>query len=149
VTSVVNLDRVLDLVLDHDLAAAQQAWEDRQPGGVGRRPAVRAQVVAGEAPHRAGPGVPAAVAAPGVERLVQLAAAPVDEDRVPVPVGSPATLDPGVAAQRVAHLVALAGVVESHRHLAVAAADDGDRDPVRRRLGAEAGAEVRVQLGYR
>src|SRR5205085_10551927 len=113
-----------------DLVVAQQPGQDRQTGGVRRGPAVGPQRVARHQPGGAGTGPPGPVHHAGVPGLVEPAGALVDDDRVLVTRRVPATLDLGVAAERVADVVALVGVVEPHRHLRVRAVDDGDRDAV-------------------
>ena len=136
---------MVDVALAH-LAEAQQAGQDRQPGRVGRCPALRAQLVVGQLPARAGPGMPLPAAGlTGGECLVQPAGLLVDHDGVPVAVGRAAALDLGVATERVAPLVALAGIAELHLHLGVLAPDHGDGDAVVDRRLAVGRPEVRVQ----
>ena len=57
------LDREAERVVDpspRDVLVAGEPGEDRQPGGVGRRPAGRAQLVRAEVEDRARPRAPAA-----------------------------------------------------------------------------------------
>ena len=107
---------VVDLAVAH-LVPPQQPRQDRQPGGVRGGPAVRAQVVAVEVEDRPRARPPPVAAHAGVPRLVEPAAALVDDDRVLVARRVPAALDQGVPTERVAHRVALGRVLEAHPHL--------------------------------
>ena len=74
-------------VSDHaspQLVKTHHGWEDRQPGGVGRGPALRPQLVRFQVENRRLRTLPPAV---GLDRLVKLVEPPshrVDDDRVPV-----------------------------------------------------------------
>src|SRR5204862_6464491 len=96
------------------LLVARKAGQDRQAGSVGRRPALRAQVVGAQAPDRARARAPAgaAVERVGVEERVQAAGVAVDDEHVAVAVGLRAALDPRAARDRVRALVGLVGVLE-------------------------------------
>ena len=128
-----------------DLLPAQQAGQDRQPGGVGGGPGVRAELVGRQRPHGAGAGPPGGAGDAGVPGLVELAGALVDDDGVHVAAGVAAALDAGVGTEGVLHLVALGRVVEPHPHLRVVAPDHGDRDPVVGPVAVRR-PEVRVQV---
>ena len=140
-------DRMVDVARPH-LVVAQEAREDRQAGGVGRRPAIGPQPVRAQVPHRARPCRPPPALQPRVPRLVQPTGARIDHDRVAIAVGVPAALDARGPAQRVAHPVALVGVLERHAH-ARPAVHDRHRDAVGHGLLAVRRTEVRVQRGRR
>jgi hypothetical protein len=122
-----------------DPAGTGEQRQDRQPGGVGRRPARGAHARPPQAPGRARAGHPAPALAPQREQLVEPAAMAVDQQRVAIA----AALDPNAARDRVAHAVALRRVVEPHPRALRAPPDDGVGDPDRPALPA-AGAEVGV-----
>ncbi len=113
--------RVADRPRPH-LAVARKPGKDRQAGGVGRCPALRAQPVRAEVPHRAGarPPARAAVLRIGGEELVQAAAGAVHHDHVTVPVRAATALDGRVRGHRVGPAVRLVRVVEAHRHAVLA-----------------------------
>ena len=130
--------RVVDVAAAH-LLVAREARQDRQPGGVGRSPARRAQAVGAQAPDRARAGAPAPAAAHriGGVQLVQPAAVAVDDDHVAVAVRRAAALDGRLARDRVAPAVGLVRVVERDGHplLAPAHGRERDADRPRRRTG--------------
>ena len=127
--------RVVDVAGQH-LVAADQAGQDRQPGGVGRGPAGRPERVRVQVEHRAGLRGPAAAAAGRPVQLVQVAVAGGDQ-HVRVAAG----LDPGARRDRVRARVALVAVGgEPDRHLRLAGRHHAVRDAVGR-----VRAEVRVQ----
>ena len=129
-----------------DVLVAGEAGQDRQAGGVGRRPAGRAELVRAEVEDRARAGPPAAARGRVEgEELVELAAVAVDDQRVPVAVRAAAALDRDVRRDRVRALVRLVRVLERDARLRLRAADDRDRDPDRPAL-PEPGAEVGVHV---
>ena len=138
--------RVVDASGRRVAAPAREAGEDRQPRGVGRRPAGRPQRVRAQVPDGAGPGRPAAALLVQCVELVEPAGIAVDDQRVTVAfVEMPRrAFDRHTGRDRVRALVALVGVVERHLRLRrrLAVHDDvRDADP---RAVPEARAEVGV-----
>ena len=141
--------RVVDRAAAH-LLVAGQAGQDRQPGGVRRRPAARAQAVRAQAPDRARAGAPAPAAGlrVGGVQLVQPAAVPVHDDHVPVAVGVAPALDRRAPRDRVAAAVGLVRVVERHAHARAGGATrscTGCRSAALVQPGAEVGMHGAVQ----
>src|ERR1044072_36985 len=64
-------DRVVEAAVG-DLVVADEAGEDRQPGGVGRGPGVRPQGARAQVPADAGVGVPVGAAAAGGEGAIEV-----------------------------------------------------------------------------
>src|SRR5439155_22858253 len=125
---------------------AREAGEDRQPGGVGRGPGLRPQVVRVEAPDRPRSGTPGRL--PGLRRvervqLVEAAGVAVDDDRVAIAGRVAAALDRHVLGDRVRALIRLARVLELHAHLVVVVRDGRVGDP-ERLFVVDAGAGVGV-----
>src|SRR5689334_1610807 len=122
-----DADRVFE-VARGDLVIADEAGEDRQPGGIGRGPRVRPAGARAQVPARARVGIP--MPAAGLEErpveLVERAAGAVDDEHVTIAVAAFAALDRrGLRHRersRVA-LVAVGGVVD--RKLRLAGVDDG------------------------
>ena len=108
--------RVVDRAAAH-LLVAREAGQDRQPGGVGRGPAARAQAVRAQVPDRARARAPAPAAGLriGGEQLVQAAAVAVHDDHVAVAVELRPPSIGASARDRVAAAVGLVGVVEATR----------------------------------
>ena len=69
-----------------DLAVAREQRQDRQPGRVGRRPALRAQLLRAQVPHGAGAGRHAPGPPSQRVQLVEPAAVAVQQQRVAVAV---------------------------------------------------------------
>ena len=114
------------------LAVDRQAGQDGEPGGVGRGPARRAQLVRAQVEDGARAGAPPrpAVVRIGGEELVVGARRAVDDDHVAVATRAWAALDRGVARQGIAVAVGLRGVLEADGDAPGAAGDDGVRDAV-------------------
>ena len=127
-----------------DLLVAGEQRQDRQPGGVGRRPARRAHRVRAQPPGRARARAPGARPPLQVEQLVEPARAALDQQRVAVPVGVAPALDVDAARDRVADAVRLVRVGERHALARGALGYDVVRDPDRPAL-VRARAEVGVQ----
>ena len=129
--------RVVDVTARH-LVVADETREDREPGGVGRRPPFGPQRVRREIEHRAGVGRPTARAPARREQLVELAVVSVDREHVRVA----AVLDRCGERDRVRPRVALVAVgVEVDGDEWLRARHGDVRDPVR-----AAATEVGVQL---
>ena len=115
--------REAERVVDHaarDLVVAREAGEDRQPGGVGRRPARGPQLVRAQAPDRARAGRPAA---PRVAQRRTARRACRCSCRRASACRSPsrrAALDVDASRDRVAHPVGLVRVLERHASAASA-----------------------------
>ena len=118
-----------------DLVVAHEPRQDRQAGGVRRRPAVGAQVVGAQIPDGARARLPAVAAPARVEQLVEAAGVLVDKEDVAVA----ARLLVRMLRDRIADAIGLVRVLERHLHLGGALpGDDGVRDAV---------AEVRPEVG--
>ena len=130
------------------LVVADEAGEDRQPGGVGGCPGVRPQRGRAEVPAGAGVSIPmrsATVLGEGPVELVERAAVAVDDEHVAVAVAAGAALDRGTGRNReraAVALVAVGGVVD--RQVALVGADHR----VGEAIGAR-GSEVGVEHGRR
>ncbi len=108
-----------------DLVVAQQAGQDRETGGVGRRPPRGTQGVGAQVPDRPGPAVEPPGAVLGVVELVERARRGVDHDGVAVSGGVLPSLDRGVGAEGIRSRVALAGVLERDVHKRLSRGDNG------------------------
>ena len=130
-----------------DLVVAHEAGQDREAGGVSRRPGVRPQRVRPQVEHRAAVRPPASVAVRvGAEQLVEPAGALVDDEDVAIAAGAGPTLDRRVGRDRVRARIALAGDAELDRHLGLAGVHDHVRDADRTAV-PQPGAEVGVHRG--
>ena len=108
------------------LVAAREAGQDRQPGGVGGRPALGAQRVRAQVPGRAAVGVPARALALGRVELEQLAVALAQRQHVAIATA----LDRRVERRRVRAGVRLVRDLEAHRHERLRERDADERDAV-------------------
>ena len=98
-------------VRDHsggDFVVAHQAGEDREPGCVGRRPAVRAECVRRQVEDRAVARLPAAALRGRVVHLIETTCIAIDGDDVTIA----AALDRRTEWHRVRARIALGGVVD-------------------------------------
>ncbi len=140
------LRREAKRVVDHaarDLVPAGEAGEDRQPGGIGGRPARMPEVIRAKAPGRTRAGRPAVARVAQVVQLVEPARALVHQDRVPVARRLRASLDVDVPRDRVADAVGLVGVLERDAMEGRRSRHHVERDPDRTAVPL-AGAEVGV-----
>ncbi len=96
------------------LVVAQEPRQDRQPGGVRRRPPAGAQRVRIEVPDRSGAGGGTRRAVVGVVELVEGARARVDHQGVTVAGRRRAAFDRRVSAKGVGTRVAFVAVLERH-----------------------------------
>jgi hypothetical protein len=119
-----------------DLVPADEPGQDREPGGVGRRPGLGAEPVRVQVEHGTAPSARVAVVPRRGEQLVQPARASLDDQRVPIRTA----LDRRSRVERIGAGVALGGVGEPNMHLWVAPSHDVDRESVRGR------PEVRMEV---
>src|SRR5207249_10340719 len=98
---------------------SNQAGEDRQPGGVGRRPPVGPKRIAAEVEDRAGAGIPTVrvripgrTGRPGPVELVELAALEPEHEDVAVSGTVRTALDRWIVGNRIRAWIALARVLE-------------------------------------
>ena len=134
-------ERVPDGAL-RDLLVAHEPRQDRQAGGVGRRPRRRANAVRTQAPGRAGPCVPGSGRAREPAELVETAGVAVDEQRVMVA----SVFDMDALPDRIADAIALVRILERDLRPRRLARDDVERDPDRAPVPG-AGAEICMEAG--
>ena len=156
-----------DLASPEDLVVPDEAGQDRQARGVGRRPALGTPAVRVQVEERAGAGVPLAAVEEDVVELIQVAPIAIDDEQVAIAAAAPVDV-PGLAAldpvrlgdrfvrnriegnaliRRMIDAVALVCVLELHRAQRHGAVDDRVRKAVHLRAARrDVAAEVGVHL---
>src|SRR5688572_20371815 len=109
---------------------------------MGGGPAEGAQAFRARVPVAAAAGEPGAVPRARGPGLVEPAGGLVDDDGMAVARLILAALDARPRPQRIAHIVALAGIIESDPDAGMLGIDDGDRNAVGHRLLAVTRPEI-------